>query len=292
MGVRRAAPTTALGIAVIIAAIAGAAAFAAAQTSGRIDPRQALARSEAVLGQPVGDHKLVATNGEVISLASFRGQPLIVSLVYSSCGSLCPATTQHLIDAVERARRAVGADRFQVLTVGFDARNDTPARMAQFAALQHIKFSNWRVASGDGPTIQALLSDLGFTYAEIAGGFDHVTQTTLVGPDGKVFRQIYGEDFPVRMLVEPLKDAVYGTRISVSLKSVIDRLKFLCTAYDPGAGRYRIDYGLIFGSVLAALSLVVMGGLILREWLRTQRARPDSPRFQTPRVRSRTARNA
>jgi protein SCO1/2 len=53
----------------------------------------------------------------------------------------------------------------------------------------------------------------------------------------------------------------------------VDRIKFICTAYDPGAGRYRIDYGLVFGSVLAAISLLLMGGLILREWLRAGHAR-------------------
>ena len=70
------------------------------------------------------------------------------------------------------------------------------------------------------------------------------------------------------MFMEPMKDVVYGTRTSLSFTGIVDRIKFICTAYDPGAGRYRIDYGLVFGSVLAAISLLVMGGLLLREWLR------------------------
>jgi protein SCO1/2 len=53
---------------------------------------------------------------------------------------------------------------------------------------------------------------------------------------------------------------------------LIDRLKYICTTYDPGGGRYRIDYGLVFGSVIAALSLVVFGALLWREWRRTVRA--------------------
>jgi protein SCO1/2 len=65
---------------------------------------------------------------------------------------------------------------------------------------------------------------------------------------------------------------VYGTRTALSFAGMLDRLKFICTTYDPGAGRYRIDYGLVFGSVIAALSLVVMGGLILREWRRAGHA--------------------
>ena len=74
------------------------------------------------------------------------------------------------------------------------------------------------------------------------------------------------------MFIEPLKDVVYGTRAAFSLAGVIDRIKFICTTYDPGAGRYRIDYGLLFGGVIAALSLLVMGGLLMREWVRAGHA--------------------
>lgn len=272
-GVKTNRPATGLALGLIIAATGLAIGRDLPGTPGRIDPRQALQLSESVIGRPVGAHMLTASTGEPFSLASYRGKPLVVSLVYSSCSSLCPITTQHLVDAVAQARRLLGADRFQVLTVGFDARNDTPARMVQFAANQHIDLATWRVASGDDATIAALLQDLGFSYARIAGGLDHVVQTTIIDADGKVARQVYGEDFPTRMLVEPLKSTVEGTRISFSLGSTLDRVKFICTTFDPGSGRYRIDYGLVFGATLGALSLVAMGGLILREWLRTSRAR-------------------
>ena len=53
---------------------------------------------------------------------------------------------------------------------------------------------------------------------------------------------------------------------------MIDRIKFICTTFDPGAGRYRIDYGLMFGSVIGALSLLVFGAILLREWRRARKA--------------------
>jgi hypothetical protein len=49
---------------------------------------------------------------------------------------------------------------------------------------------------------------------------------------------------------------------------MIDHIKFICTTFDPGAGRYRIDYGLMFGSVIGAFSLIVFGAILLREWRR------------------------
>ncbi|MDE2376351.1 SCO family protein [Bradyrhizobium sp.] len=243
-----------------------------APASSPLDPKEAIATSQRAVGRTIGDYRFVDSTGKPLSLGDYRGKPLVISLVYSACSSVCPPTTQHLIDAVNEAARVFGADRFAVLTIGFDARNDTVARMAQFASLQGIKTSNWRVASGDAGSVEALLNDLGFSYRAVAGGFDHPAQTTILDRDGKVYRHVYGEDFPFPMFMEPMKDVVYGTTTPFSLDGIIDRIRFICTAYDPGSRRYRIDYGLVFGGAIGAFSLLVMGGLILREWMRSAQA--------------------
>lgn len=254
--------------AAIALVIAHAAASQVRAATTRLDPRDIIARSEATIGQRVGNHILTDSSGEPLELASFRSKPLVVSLIYTACSSVCPPVTQHLIDAVGEAKRVIGADRFAVLTVGFDARNDTPARMAQFASLQGIKAGNWRLASGDEATITALLRDLGFSYVAVAGGFDHVTQTTILDREGRVYRHVYGDDFPLQIFMEPLKEVVFGTVARLRLGGIIDQFRYICTTFDPGTRRYRFDYGIAVGGALAALSLAVMGGIIVREWRR------------------------
>jgi protein SCO1/2 len=257
----------------LLALLLLAPAAAAEPTASALDPAAAIAMGERAIGRSLGNYRLTDSTGKSFSLQDYRGKPLVVSLVYTSCSSVCPPTTQHLIDAVTEAGRVFGLDRFAVLTVGFDARNDTVPRMAQFASIQGIKFKNWRVASGDAATIEALLNDLGFSYRAVAGGFDHPTQTTIVDRNGRIYRHVYGDDFPLPMFMEPMKDTVYGTTAPFSFRGIIDRIRFICTAYDPGSRRYRIDFGLLFGAVIAAFSLLGMAGLILREWIRAGRAR-------------------
>lgn len=257
--------------ATLVAALMSQAPASTSPSIGRLDAQQIIEQSQRAIGRTLGNYTLTDSTGARLSLRSYRGKPLIVSLVYTACSSVCPPTTQNLIDAIKNAERIVGLDRFNVLTVGFDARNDSPARLAQFASLHGVKFRNWRLASADAATIEALLRDLGFSYVAVAGGFDHVTQTTVVDSTGRIYRHVYGEDFPLQMLMEPLKDAVYGTTTAFSLAGILDRIRYICTTYDPGAGRYRIDYGLAFGSVLAGFSLLIMGLLILREWMRSTR---------------------
>ena len=58
-------------------------------------------------------------------------------------------------------------------------------------------------------------------------------------------------------------------------QALADRLRFLCTVYDPKSGRYRIDYGIYMGMGAGALSLVLMAWVVVRMWLgarRTERA--------------------
>jgi len=56
-----------------------------------------------------------------------------------------------------------------------------------------------------------------------------------------------------------------------ALSALFERVRILCTVYDPVSGRYRIDYGLLI-EVLAGLS--VIGAVLFylaAEWRRNRR---------------------
>jgi protein SCO1/2 len=181
--------------------------------------------------------------------------------------------TQRLRQAVEEAQRMMGADRFTVITLGFDTRNDSPMRMAAYARAQGIVLPNWKFLSGDEASVSALARDLGFSYAASGGGYLHVSQTTIVDRDGRVYRQVYGDDFPIQVFMEPLKEAVYGTVGSFkSFTSLVDRVRFLCTVYDPNQGRYRISYAIAMGLLAGVISLGTTAVVISRAWLNSRRA--------------------
>ena len=238
----------------------------------RIDRDAALARSEAVIGRVV-DGTFFRSDGETFRLADYRGKPLVISLIYTSCNTICPATTQALRGAVDRARAAVGSDAFNVLTIGFDVRNDTPPRLADFARVQGIaREPAWAVAGGEVAEMEAFLDEVGFSYAPTAGGFDHLTRTTILDADGGVYRHVYGDQFPMQVFVEPLKELVLETSLrAFSLDGLLERVKFLCTVYDATTGAYRIDYSLGFGIVIGGISLILMGILLLRVWRNNRR---------------------
>ena len=114
-------------------AVVAPAAPASAQT---LDPAAAFAKGTQALGRTIGNYTLVDMNGSSLALRDYRGKPLVVSLVFTACSSVCPPTTQHVIDAVNEAGRMIGLDRFNVLTVGFDAREWV--RIAQDAGMRYM----------------------------------------------------------------------------------------------------------------------------------------------------------
>jgi protein SCO1/2 len=261
----------------VFAALLAVAALAAplvahSASQARLDADEVIKRSEAAIGRMVGSYVLTDSKGEPLPLEVYRGRPLVVSLVYTSCSSVCPVTTQHVLQAVRKARQVVGTDAFAVLTLGFDARRDTPAQLDAFARIQGIDLSDWRLASADAGTIEALLGDLGFSFDAAAGGFEHITQTTILDADGRVYRQVYGDSFPDQIFIEPLKELVFGiTTKSLSLDDLVKRIKFICTVYNPSSGAYEFDYAIGYGIVIGGLSLILSGLVIFRLWRSNKR---------------------
>ena len=107
-------------------------ALGTGSASAGLEGESAFEISQAAIGGQVGDHVLKDRNGSDLALADFRGRPLVISLIFTSCSTVCPVTTDHLRDQVKAARDIIGGDGFAVLTFGFDASGDRPAQLAAF----------------------------------------------------------------------------------------------------------------------------------------------------------------
>ena len=255
--------------------IAAGALFAQGLPQGtKLEPRDALARSQAVIGNPVGDYTLRDRDGKEVRLGDYRGKPLLVSFIYTGCFQVCPATTQFLGRAVKEAQRVLSADAFRVVTVGFNLPFDTPGAMREFQKRQGIDFANWEFLAADAATIDGLAHDLGFVWVPTAAGFDHLTQVTILDGQGRVFRQVYGESFELPIFVGPLRELVTGAPAPAqNFVGFLERVRILCTVYDPRAGKYRLNYGL-FIEIFAGLSMLVgTAWYLTAEWRRQRPTR-------------------
>jgi protein SCO1/2 len=260
----------ALGLAILL--VSGLLFAQELPAGSTLDPRAALERSQSVIGKRIGDYTLTDGDGQPLRLASLRGKPLIVSFIYTGCFQVCPTTTRFLERAVGEAQRALGPGTFNVVTVGFNLPFDSPAAMRDFQKRQGIDAPGWKFLAGDAPTIDGLARDLGFAWVPTASGFDHLTQATILDGSGRVVRQVYGESFELPMFVAPLKELVTGEAAPMQdLSDVVERIRILCTVYDPRSGRYRLDYAL-FIEIFAGITILgATAWWLASEW-RRQRA--------------------
>lgn len=252
----------------------GAFAFAAVA----FDPDQALLLSQAAIGHAVADYEFVTARGTPLRMSELRGRPVVVSMIYTSCIHICAPTTAELRGAIREARKTLGDKSFSVLSVGFDTLHDTPGQLTAFARSLRIDDPDWYFATADAATIGALSRDLGFAYAPAAGGFDHLVQTTILDDSGRVYRQIYGQSFAGPVLIDPLKRVRIGASPALAAApSIFERVRLLCTVYDPKSGRYRFDYSLILSAVLGAMCFAGIALFIGRNWRGAVRAPSRAP---------------
>jgi protein SCO1/2 len=238
-----------------------------------LDPTRAVRVSQEAIGRTVGNHAFTDSHGKPLTLATLRGQPVVLNLIYTSCGFVCPMLTMRLKDVAEIARETLGTDSFRIVTIGFDTRVDTPERMLQYALARRIDDKNWHFVSADSATIEAVTREAGFQYITIAGGYDHLAQLTILDGDGKVYRQVYGPDFEPPALVDPLKQLVLGMKSTEPpLASLLTKVRLLCTSYDPNSGRYRFDYSLILSILIAVFCTVGIVIFVVRAWIQNKRS--------------------
>lgn len=232
-----------------------------------LDRDAALALSQSAIGNVMGEHRFLDQDGKPVSLSAFRGKPLVVNFIYTSCYHTCPVMTVHLRDVVKIARDALGRDSFNVVTISFDPAVDTPERMRLFAVEREIDFNGWAFLSGNADTIKAISTDTGFSFAPSPKGFDHLAQTTIVDATGKVYRQVYGADFDTQALVEPLKELVFGKPATGgSIDRWIKGVRLFCTIYDPTTGRYQFDYSIFVMIIVGVLCLGSILVFIIKSW--------------------------
>lgn len=269
-----------LVLVLVTAAIGGPRESAAQQaltaTEARafgLDQEAAVRASQAVIGQFPSDYPMLDRAGEPLRLTRYRGKPLLVNFVYTGCFKVCPTSSRALRKAVDAMRERFGVDQFQVLSIGFNQPEDTPLALRTFAAQQRIDDPNWELASPRASDVAALARDFGFSYVATPLGFDHTLQVSIVDADGRIHAQVYGDAFAADSLGEPLRQLLTGALAAppVSFADLVDKVRILCSVYDPVSGKYRVNYAMyieIAGGITFILCMIAFG---ISEW-RAQRA--------------------
>jgi len=264
----------------VVAACVLAPLLAFAQTSESLDAAAAMRESQAAVGRKVTDRTLLDREGRPVALASLRGKPLLVSFIYTGCFQACPATTRALAESVRALEARFGERSFNVVSIGFNQPADSPQAMKAFAAQQGLARANWEFLSAPAAVVEPLTREFGFRYAPTPAGFDHVLQVSLLDAEGRIVRQVYGDRPAVDVLGTALQQLLAGRPLATDeglVARVLDRIRILCTVYDPATDSYRVDYSLAWEIAGGVSFILFMALYMLNEWRVRQRERRHAP---------------
>jgi protein SCO1/2 len=129
---------------------------------------------------------LEASDGRTMRLAELRGRPLLITMFYAQCTSVCPLLTSRLQSVVDQLIPADRA-RLTVVMVTFDSDRDSPQALAEFKKEHHIDQTNWIVARASRQDVRLLSAALGVRYRELPDHtYNHSALISLADADGVV----------------------------------------------------------------------------------------------------------
>ena len=168
-------------------------------------------------GDQVPDFKLINQNGKRISLHQYRGQTLLLTLIYTRCPfpDFCPRVS-HEFAAIDRQVRADPAryGKTHLLSISFDPAHDTPKVLRAYgfscaASKDPGLFAHWEFSAIPQTELPGFADYFALTYKEEGGLITHSLSTAVISPDGKIFKWYHGADWQASDLLQDIAAAAH-----------------------------------------------------------------------------------
>ena len=141
-----------------------------------------------------------------LQLDAFRGQPVILAMIFTHCEYACPAIVADISRTLAQLPPAVAA-KTRVVLVSFDTARDVPATLAAYRARTGLGEA-WTLLHGSAGNVRELAMLLGVKYQQDSRGqFSHSNLFTVLNPAGEVVHQQLGLFGDVAPAVRALTDA-------------------------------------------------------------------------------------
>lgn len=210
-------------------------------------------------------------DGKEVRLREFLGtRPVVMSLVYYSCQSLCNFHLNGLIDVLKTISWTAG-NEFDVLAISFDSneasnldmvRKKREAYLKEYNRSEHL--GRLHFLTGTQDQIQKLTQSVGFRFKwdSASKQWAHASAAILLTPGGMVSRYLHGVSFSAQNMKLALLEAANG-----KIGNLIDNLVFRCFRYDPTKSRYTI-YAFNIMRMGGLIFVALLGIILLPLWIR------------------------
>jgi protein SCO1/2 len=159
-------------------------------------------------GDEMPRFNLTNQNGERISLGTFRGEPFVLTFVFTRCPvpNFCPRMSNNFEELQAAIKNASGTlATARLLSVTLDPDYDTPKVLSDYGAFHNADPKIWTFATGDEKEIDSLTRAFS-VYRQTEGGtISHGLATALISRNGTVEKIWRGNAWTPAEVTEAIK---------------------------------------------------------------------------------------
>ena len=147
-------------------------------------------------GEKVPDFALTNQDGKRIHLSSFEGHVLLVTFVYTRCPfpTFCPLVSRNFAQVYAKTAKDPALDsKVRLLTISFDPQHDTPKVLRAYGGsfkdvAGAIPFDRWEFAVPSQQDLKKIADYFGLFFTPNGGQIVHSLSTTVISPEGTVYK--------------------------------------------------------------------------------------------------------
>ena len=202
----------------------------------------------------INELKFYDESGKLKPLNNFFGEkPILLSLVYYKCPSLCNFHLNGLTSALKKLDWNIG-EKFNAISVSINP--DEDSKIASLKKKNYIESygrknseSGWHFLTSDEENVKRLANEVGFNYYydEEIKEYAHSSSIIVLTPSGVISRYLYGIQFDPNDIRLSLLEASNGI-----IGSPIEKLMLFCYRYNPNTRGYSIQVN----QIVKATSLI------------------------------------
>jgi len=154
-------------------------------------------------------------NGDAVRLSDFRGNALAFTFFYSRCPlpDYCVRMSKNFSEARQLLLAMTNAPaNWQLLSISFDPEFDTPKMLSSYADFYRGTDTNrWLFAVASTNTLSGLAPRLDLMVMRDGGSImSHNLRTIVLDPQGRIFRQLDGNQWTSQQLADAILQAARG----------------------------------------------------------------------------------
>jgi protein SCO1/2 len=156
--------------------------------------------------RPAPNFHLTDQSGQPISLAQFKGKPVVLTFLYTHCPDVCPLTAEHLHSTL--LKMGSDAKNVGILAVSTDPKRDDQAAAIKFTD-EHNMQNYWHFLIGNHDQLSAVWHDYSVYAQQQQVTVNHSFAIYVIDKQGNS-RAFIGQDFKPDDLAGYLETLVHA----------------------------------------------------------------------------------